>query len=210
MTFTAMFLAALPIGIGATVVMDLWGLLLRRLGVATLNFAMVGRWAGHLLGGRVSHQAIAKAEPVRNELAWGWVIHYATGVLFAMLLLVIVGEGWLRSPTVLPAVVVGMGTVVAPLCFMQPVASLPVLDALTQVRASAISFELIPRISRAQSMDALRAFDAAGGDREERLVLVRAAAKAVWGYFVTRESCGMRDHRASPAVQRGVLLPITD
>ena len=41
------------------------------------------------------------------------------------------------------------------LCFMQPVVSLPVLDALTQVRASAISFELIPRISRAQSMDAL-------------------------------------------------------
>jgi hypothetical protein len=70
MTLTAMFLAALPIGIGATVVMDLWGLLLRGLGVATLNFAMVGRWAGHLLGGRVSHQAIAKAEPVRNELAW--------------------------------------------------------------------------------------------------------------------------------------------
>ncbi|MFJ3151253.1 DUF2938 domain-containing protein [Pseudomonas hunanensis] len=120
MTFTAMFLAAVPIGIGATVVMDLWGLLLRRLGIATLNFAMVGRWAGHLLGGRVSHQAIAKAEPVRNELAWGWVIHYAIGVLFAMLLVVIVGEGWLRSPTLLPAVVVGVGTVVAPLCFMQP------------------------------------------------------------------------------------------
>ena len=120
MTFTAMFLAALPIGIGATVVMGLWGLLLRRLGIATLNFAMVGRWAGHLLGGRVSHQAIAKAEPVQNELAWGWVIHYATGVLFAMLLVVIVGEGWLRSPTLLPAVVVGVGTAVAPLCFMQP------------------------------------------------------------------------------------------
>ena len=41
------------------------------------------------------------------------------------------------------------------LCFMQPLASLAVLEALTQVRASAISFELIPRISRAQSMDAL-------------------------------------------------------
>jgi len=41
------------------------------------------------------------------------------------------------------------------LCFMQPTASLPVLEALTQVRASAMSFELIPRISRAQSMDAL-------------------------------------------------------
>ncbi|MFJ7813665.1 DUF2938 domain-containing protein [Pseudomonas asiatica] len=120
MTFTAMFSAALPIGIGATMVMDLWGLLLRRMGVATLNFAMVGRWAGHLLHGRVRHQAIAKAEPVRHELALGWGIHYAIGVLFAMLLVVIVGEGWLLAPTLLPALVVGVVTVVAPLCFMQP------------------------------------------------------------------------------------------
>jgi len=120
MTFTAMFLAALPIGIGATGVMDLWGLLLRRLGVATLNFAMVGRWAGHLFQGRMRHQAIAKAEPVRHERVWGWVIHYGIGVLFAMLLVVIVGEGWLQAPTLWPAVVIGMGTVVAPLCFMQP------------------------------------------------------------------------------------------
>lgn len=121
MTFSAMFLAALPIGMGATVVMDLWGLLLRRLGVATLNFAMVGRWAGHALEGRMWHQAIAKAEPVRHELAWGWVIHYAIGVLFAMLLIAMAGESWLQTPTLGPALVVGMGTVVAPLCFMQPV-----------------------------------------------------------------------------------------
>ncbi|MNJ70969.1 hypothetical protein D3C77_674650 [compost metagenome] len=66
------------------------------------------------------HQAIAKAEPVRHELAWGWGIHYAIGVLFAMLLVVIAGEGWLLAPTLLPAVVVGVVTVVAPLCFMQP------------------------------------------------------------------------------------------
>ncbi|MEO9244718.1 DUF2938 domain-containing protein [Pseudomonas inefficax] len=120
MTITAMFSAALPIGIGATMVMDLWGLLLRRMGVATLNFAMVGRWAGHLLHGRVRHQAIARAEPVRHELALGWGIHYAIGVLFAMLLVVIAGEGWLLAPTLLPAVAVGVGTVLAPLCFMQP------------------------------------------------------------------------------------------
>ncbi|MFJ3076758.1 DUF2938 domain-containing protein [Pseudomonas sp. NPDC087029] len=121
MTFSAMFLAALPIGMGATVVMDLWGLLLRRLGVATLNFAMVGRWAGHALEGCIWHQAIAKAEPVRHELAWGWVIHYAIGVLFAMLLIAMAGESWLQAPTLGPALGVGMGTVVAPLCFMQPV-----------------------------------------------------------------------------------------
>jgi len=115
-----MLSAALPIGIGATLVMDVWGLLLRQLGVATLNFALVGRWAGQLLNGRVRHQAIAKVEPVRHELAFGWGIHYAIGVQFAMLLVVIVGEGWLLSPTLLPALVVGVVTVVAPLCVMQP------------------------------------------------------------------------------------------
>ena len=120
MTFTAMISAALPIGIGATVVMDVWGLLLRRLGIATLNFAMLGRWAGHLCSGRVRHQAIAKAEPVRHELALGWGMHYAIGVLFAMLLVVVAGEEWLMAPTLWPALAVGVGTVVAPLCFMQP------------------------------------------------------------------------------------------
>ncbi|BBH45175.1 membrane protein [Pseudomonas sp. KU43P] len=102
-------------------VMDLWGLLLRRLGVATLNFAMLGRWAGHVLQGRIRHQAIAKAEPVRHELALGWVIHYGIGVLFAGLLVVLVGERWLQAPTLGPALLVGLGTVVAPLCFMQPI-----------------------------------------------------------------------------------------
>ena len=35
------------IGVGATATMDLWLLLLQRLGVPSLNFAMIGRWVGH-------------------------------------------------------------------------------------------------------------------------------------------------------------------
>lgn len=120
MTITALLSAALPIGIGATVVMDLWTLLLRRLGVTTLNFAMVGRWAGHLLRGRVWHEAIAKARPVRHERAWGWVIHYVIGVCFAMAFVLMAGEGWFRAPTLGPALAFGIGTAVAPLCVMQP------------------------------------------------------------------------------------------
>ncbi|WEL54084.1 DUF2938 domain-containing protein [Pseudomonas kermanshahensis] len=117
----AMLKAALLIGVGATVIMDLWGVLLRRLGIPTLNFAMVGRWAGHVMKGRVRHDAIAKAEPVANELVLGWVIHYVIGVLFAVMLVGMVGEGWLSAPTLWPALVWGVATVVAPLCFMQPV-----------------------------------------------------------------------------------------
>ena len=113
-------LATLSIGIGATLVMDLWTLLLKRLGVTTLNYAMVGRWMGHMRHGRLRHQAIAKAALVRHEQALGWLVHYATGLLFAALLVALVGEAWLRSPTLWPALAVGVGTVVAPLCLMQP------------------------------------------------------------------------------------------
>ncbi|MEO6013847.1 MAG: DUF6665 family protein [Devosia sp.] len=46
------------------------------------------------------------------------------------------------------------------------------------------------------AMNAIRAFDAAGtGTADERIVLLKKAAKSVWGYFVQREMCGMRDHR---------------
>ena len=47
-----------------------------------------------------------------------------------------------------------------------------------------------------KAMEALRAFDAEGkGTAEERLELVRDAAKKVWAFFVQRELCGLRDQK---------------
>lgn len=46
-----------------------------------------------------------------------------------------------------------------------------------------------------KAMAALRAFDAAPGTAEERLILIKAAARDVWKFFVQREACGMRDQR---------------
>lgn len=108
------------IGIGATVVMDAWLMFLKRMGVQTLNFAFIGRWVGHLFRGRFAHAAIGKAPPIRGELALGWATHYAVGIAFAGLLVGITGIGWARSPSLLPAVLLGMGTVAAPLFVMQP------------------------------------------------------------------------------------------
>ena len=108
------------VGIGATAVMDLWLALLARLGVPTLNFAFIGRWAGHALRGRWKHDAIAKSPPVAGEMALGWLVHYAVGVFFAGVMAGVAGMTWMRSPSVLPALLLGMGTVVAPLFVMQP------------------------------------------------------------------------------------------
>jgi hypothetical protein len=118
MTF---LLSAILIGVGATVVMDLWVLFRTRvLGVPPVNYGMLGRWIGHFPEGQFIHDNIAKAAPVRGELALGWAAHYAIGVVFAALLLAIFGLGWARQPTPLPALAVGLATVVAPLFVMQP------------------------------------------------------------------------------------------
>lgn len=114
------FIRAAAIGIAATAVMDLWLLLLQPLNVPTLNFALLGRWVGHMPRGRWAHDAMAKAAPVRGELALGWAVHYATGIAFALLLAYAAGPQWLQAPTVTPALALGVVTVVVPLFVMQP------------------------------------------------------------------------------------------
>lgn len=108
------------IGIGATVVMDVWLTFLKRMGAQTLDFAFIGRWVGHLIRGRFVHASIKKAQPIPGELMLGWFTHYAIGIAFAGLLVGIYGIGWTSTPSLLPAVLVGMSTVVAPLFMMQP------------------------------------------------------------------------------------------
>lgn len=108
------------IGAGATVVMDLWLALLRRLKVRSLDMALVGRWAGHLVQGRWSHDAIAKSPPVQHEAALGWALHYGVGVVFAALFVSLCGSAWLHQPTPWPALAFGAGSVVVPLFVMQP------------------------------------------------------------------------------------------
>ncbi|WP_347484326.1 DUF2938 domain-containing protein [Vandammella animalimorsus] len=108
------------VGAGATVVMDLWSVMLRMCGIATLDYAWVGRWAGHARRGKFVHPSIARAEPIAGERPLGWAIHYATGIAFAFLLVVINGTEWLYAPTWPPALATGMATVVFPWLVMQP------------------------------------------------------------------------------------------
>lgn len=108
------------IGVGATLTMDLWAAVLRKFGIPSLDFALLGRWIGHLPEGRIIHSSIAKASPVRGERALGWAAHYTIGISFAALLLAIVGLEWAHEPTLLPALAIGLVTVIAPLFVLQP------------------------------------------------------------------------------------------
>ncbi|HEU0244023.1 MAG TPA: DUF2938 domain-containing protein [Candidatus Limnocylindrales bacterium] len=108
-------------GVAAAALMDLWGLLLRRgFGIPTLDYALLGRWLGHMTRGRLRHQRIATAEPIPAERPLGYLAHYGIGVAFAVLLLLLVGLDWARSPTIWPALAIGIGTIAAPWLVMQP------------------------------------------------------------------------------------------
>lgn len=114
-------LRGLAMGVTGSALMDVWSVVLRRrFGIATLDYRLLGRWIGHFPKGRFFHKRIGAADPIALEHVLGWLAHYAIGVTFAFLVLVIWGSDWLRSPTIWPALAVGIGTVVAPWFVMQP------------------------------------------------------------------------------------------
>jgi len=116
------FLASvLLVGLGATAVTDLWALARKHLiGIAPPDFGLLGRWLAGMTRGRLRHPSIAAAPAVRGERLLGWLAHYLIGIAFAGVLLGIWGIEWLRHPTLLPALLVGIVTVAAPLLVMQP------------------------------------------------------------------------------------------
>jgi len=113
--------SALFIGVGATLVMDLWTIARRRLfGTPLANYGLVGRWFAHMTLGRFRHEHIAAAPPMLGERVIGWTAHYLIGIVLAGLLLAICGVAWARQPTLAPALAFGIATVAAPFLLMQP------------------------------------------------------------------------------------------
>lgn len=114
-------LSGLLIGLAATVLMDLWALVLNRLaGIPTPNWGFVGRWVAGVPLGQVFHDEIAHAEPVRGELAIGWMFHYGVGAIYGLIFVLIAGSGWLADPSFLPAWVFAILTIGAGWFLLQP------------------------------------------------------------------------------------------
>jgi hypothetical protein len=114
-------LGAIAIGIGATLVMDLWNLFLKRtFSIPSLNYCLLGRWLRHMPAGTLRHASITAAQQKPFECTVGWISHYTIGVAFALVFVVLASGDWLARPTLLPALLYGIGTVVFPFFIMQP------------------------------------------------------------------------------------------
>ena len=113
--------ASFLIGAGATALIDIWAALRKRvLGLPAPDYGLVGRWLAYLPRGRFRHDRIAASPAVPSERLIGWTAHYLIGIAFAAMLLAIWGIDWARHPTIGPAMIVGICSVLAPFLLMQP------------------------------------------------------------------------------------------
>lgn len=111
----------LAIGALATVVIDIWAVILRKVFAQPFpNFGLIGRWAGHLVELRMFHAGIGNSAPVRAETALGWIVHYTTGMIFGLAFAFLVGAPWFAEPILGPALLFGLFTLVFPWLLLQP------------------------------------------------------------------------------------------
>ena len=109
------------IGLGATLTTDLWALFLNRaFKIPAPNYCLVGRWLRYMPEGTFRHSNIASAPQKSAECTVGWIAHYMIGIMFAIAFLALVGNNWLQHPTLIPAILFGVITVLMPFFIMQP------------------------------------------------------------------------------------------
>lgn len=127
-----LLLVAALVGVGGTVAIDLWSLVLKRgFGLASLNYCMLGRWFLHMPNGRFVHSSIGAASPKAGECPVGWLAHYSIGISLSLLFVALASPTWLVQPTLLPALAFGIATVLIPFFVLQPSLGLGIASAKT-------------------------------------------------------------------------------
>ena len=81
------FIKITAIGIGATLILDIWNYILSLLDIKSLDYRFVGRWIGNFVNGKFYHNNITLTPAIQNELFIGWTAHYLIGISFSFLLI---------------------------------------------------------------------------------------------------------------------------
>lgn len=123
---------SIVLGVMATAILDIWNVMRHILfDVPLTRYEFIGRWMLHMLDGKFLHESIKQSASMPGELIAGWVGHYMIGVFFAFMLLAGWGLKWLQRPTLMPAMIVGLITVLIPYLIMQPAMGSGIAGSLT-------------------------------------------------------------------------------
>lgn len=131
-------ISAILIGIGATLIADLWALFLKyAFKIAAPNYCLVGRWLRYMPEGTFRHSNIGSSPSKSAECTVGWIAHYMIGIMFTIAFVAFAGKNWLQHPTLIPAILFGIVTVLTPFFIMQPLFGLGVAASKTSNPAQA-------------------------------------------------------------------------
>jgi len=122
----------ITVGFGATFLVDLWNMFLKRaFSIRSLNYCLLGRWFRHMPEGTFRHASIIDAPQKPFECAVGWMAHYTIGIVLALVFVLFAPADWLAQPTLLPALLYGIGTVIFPFFILQPSFGLGIASSKT-------------------------------------------------------------------------------
>lgn len=117
----ASVLQILLLGVFATAAIDIWATFSNKvLKFPRTNWAMVGRWLGHIPNGKFMHDPVSAAQEISYEEVLGWMFHYFIGIAYAAFYVLIVFLVLNGEPSLLSAWVFGLVTILSPWFIMQP------------------------------------------------------------------------------------------
>jgi pimeloyl-ACP methyl ester carboxylesterase len=109
------------IGVIATISIDIAGAIFKHLlRLPTADWALVGRWVGHIPRGVFVHHPIGESAAIPGERLIGWIAHYLTGIVYGLMYLGIIRFLWSSDPTLTSALIFGLVTLVVPWFILQP------------------------------------------------------------------------------------------
>lgn len=102
-------LFSLFVGVGSTVVLDLWVQVAKKVtGLPPTDWGVVGRWLKGLLQGHLFLNSADTRIITGTEKLLGWAFHYLVGIAYALLLLVFAGTDFIVHPTIMPVFIIGV------------------------------------------------------------------------------------------------------
>jgi len=115
------FIKIIILGLLSTASIDIWATFSNRyLGFPRTNWALVGRWIGHIPKGVFFHRPVSSSPEIGNEKAIGWLFHYFIGIVYAAFYFYVVTFLENGEPTIFIAWIFGLVTILSPWFIMQP------------------------------------------------------------------------------------------
>lgn len=108
------------VGVVATLVMDLWNLVLYFTFGISLDWSLMGRWIGNMFQGNFFLYGLEKAPAIKNEALIGWLVHYTVGTVYGICFLLFCYKVIHKKPRFIYALIVALVFMVMPFLVYQP------------------------------------------------------------------------------------------